>query len=403
MFSRLPHRALYASFDRYPCAKGASTHIGHFAQQLFSDFGGGILYALGDAELPAYQREPGPTGPIELVRFCESLPNFLDRALAFGEQLTALAHAHVSSLELVHFREPFSGQALLAVPGRRYAMVYEINGLPSIELPALYPSLLPQTLEKLRAAERRCFTEADVVVTPSHTLAENLRQLGVPATKLQVIANGAELPALVPARPPEASPSYLLYFGALQPWQGVDVLLRAMQRLLDLPLLQLVICSSSHQRYARPYLKLAERLGVADRLRIFYQLSQEQLLPWLCHATATVAPLTECARNLNQGCCPLKILESMAAGVPVVASDLPVVRELIPNDSYGVLVRPDRPAELARALRLLLESPDELPRLAARAQQRIAEGFTWEHSRKQLQRVYKQLRAQPRFLTEAKS
>jgi glycosyltransferase involved in cell wall biosynthesis len=65
-----------------------------------------------------------------------------------------------------------------------------------------------------------------------------------------------------------------------------------------------------------------------------------------------------------------------------------VVRELVTDGEHGRLVRPDRPAELARAIRILLEYPDAARTMGRRARQRIAEGFTWAHARARLATVY---------------
>ena len=157
---------------------------------------------------------------------------------------------------------------------------------------------------------------------------------------------------------------YLLYFGALQPWQGVDTALRAFSRLKDLEDLELVICSSTHPRRAKPYRKLAEKLEIEPRWH--FQLSEPELAPWREHATLSLAPLRDCARNAQQGCAPLKILESHASGTPVVASDLPATRELI-DASTGRLVAPDRPGELARAIRVLLDYPERIAELGRNA------------------------------------
>ena len=89
-----------------------------------------------------------------------------------------------------------------------------------------------------------------------------------------------------------------------------------------------------------------------------------------------------------QGCAPLKILESMAAGVPVVASDLPPARELITDRVNGRLVAPDRPGELARAVRVLLDQPEEVERLGEHAREHIATHLTWEASVHRLQNLY---------------
>ncbi len=404
----LPHRSLYAAFDRFPSSKGAATHIHRMAGTLFRQMKGGLLYVVGDEELPAYQRErlsgseageEGPAGStdgaeahpavdVEILRHVQS-GNFLERALGYGHHLRAVLETLGPSLLLCHFRDPWGGVPILSHPGRRYRTIYEINGLPSIELPSRYPALSRRTLQKIREMERLCWTAADLLVTPSPSMRDNLAALGVPAAKITVIPNGADLPPLVPPRPAQVPGRYLLYFGALQSWQGIDVLLRAFARLSDLTDLHLVICAAAPERQARGLRRLAERLGVAGRVIWQFRLSQAELFPFRSHAILSVAPLTECPRNLLQGCCPLKILESMAVGVPVVASDLPAVRDLITDGVEGRLVRPDRPAELARTLRVLLSYPELLPAMGQRARERITRDFTWAGATAQLAALYR--------------
>lgn len=389
-------RAFYGAFDRFPSRKGAAVHIDRFARALFDHCGGsGLLYVLGGDELPAYQRE----GAVEIVRFGRPVANFLERALSYRARLAALLEEAEAggALEICHFRDPWTGLPVLTRP-HGYACVYEVNGLPSIELPFTYPDLDSETLEKVRADERRCWSEADLVVVPAKTLRETLVRLGCPPEKIAIVPNGATVrEGPPPPRPTAAPPSYLLYFGALQRWQGVDVALRAFARLADFPDLHLVICASHLSRERHALERLARRLGVAERLCWFTALPEPELAGWRAHALATVAPLTECARNVLQGCAPLKVLESMAEGVPVVASDLASTREIVTDGVDGRLVQADRPAELARALRLLLEYPDERARLGAEARRTIARRFRWEDSVASLQRLYDGIRERKRM------
>jgi glycosyltransferase involved in cell wall biosynthesis len=367
----LRHRALYAAFDRFPSRKGSAVHIDRFARALFEQAGGGVLYVLGGNGLPAYQREDD----VEIVRYDRDAEHVLERAAGYGERLAALL-PRLPDLRLVHFRDPWSGIPLLDAE-RDYTTVYEVNGLPSIELPYLYPAMPPALLERIAELERRCLREADVVITPSRTIAA---RLGVPAT---VIPNGADIPP--PAARPELEHPYLLYFGALQPWQGVETALRAFARLQDVPDLQLVICASVHERRAKPYRKLAEKLDVAARTHWHFALPEPELARWREHALLSLAPLRDCSRNVEQGCAPLKIIESMASGTPVVASDLPAVRELLTDGETGRLVAPDRPGELARAIRVLLDFPDRRARLAANARAAVT---TWDESVARLRDLY---------------
>jgi glycosyltransferase involved in cell wall biosynthesis len=378
------HRALYASFDRVPSPKGAATHIERFAGALFRTFGGGLLHVLGGGDLAAHETE----GSLEVVRHPGREGNFLDRAESFGRSLARVLDDAGDALELCHFRDPWSGVPILSRP-HAYRTVYEINGLPSIELPGTYPLLSPRTLDKIRQAERFCWERADALVVPSRTIADNLVGMGADRRRIAVIPNGADPVVGQPSRPAEAPDSYFVYFGALQAWQGLDVLLQAFARLADLDT-RLVVCSSSPPRQEKRYRKLAARLGLEERVVWLHALGRSELGRWVAHAEASVAPLVECARNLDQGCCPLKILESFALGTPVVASDIPAVREIVVAGT-GRLVHPGRPAELARALRLVLEFPEASQAMARRGRLHLEENLTWERSEIALARLYRNL------------
>ena len=95
---------------------------------------------------------------------------------------------------------------------------------------------------------------------------------------------------------------------------------------------------------------------------------------------------------MEQGCAPLKVLESLAAGVPVVASDLPPVREIVTDGVEGRLVAPDRPAELARAIRLLLHVPGLREEMATAARRKAERELSWDRSVALLKEVYRSLR-----------
>jgi len=380
-------RALYAAFDRFPSRKGAAIHIDRFARTLFDELGSGCLFVLGAPDLPAHQVE----GNVDIVRFNDVVENFLERAMAFGARLARLLDDIAPSLEVAQFRDPWSGAPIALRPRRAYATIYEVNALPSIELPSLFPAVGASTLEKIRAIELACLRASDVVITPSQTTADFLTRLGI--ADVQVIPNGADLDAPQP-RPADAPDDYLLYFGSPQPWQGIETLLRAFARLADFESLRLVLCGSRDSRSWKPYDKLATKLGIDDRIVRRFALDESELAAWRQHAYLSVAPLTACDRNVVQGCAPLKIVESMASGVAVVASDVPPVRELVAHRQNGWLVHPDRPAELARALRILLEEPELVRRMGAAARRTIEQRFTWEQSTAALRRVVKEVYAQ---------
>lgn len=374
-------RALYAAFDRVPTAKGASIHIAHMARAMQQAFGETLLACVSGGVLPARERE----GTLEVRRLAAGHAHLVDRVAAWQAELGALVATHAETLETCHFRDPWSGLPILDARGG-FRTVFEVNGLPSIEMPERYPAISARTLEKIRAMELRCLHGAERILVPAQALALNLARLGVDAAKIAVVPNGADLPAPAP-RPAEAPPRYVLYFGALQAWQGVGVAIAAMARLVDTDL-ALVICSSHPPRVGHALKARAERLGIADRILWRHELPRDELAAWVRHAVATLAPIAETPRNLEQGCCPLKVLESMAAGTPVIASDLAPVRELVSHGEHGLLVRPGRPELLARAIRRLDDDPVLRERLGRAAEARVRSHYRWDEIESRVARWY---------------
>src|SRR5260370_41348857 len=114
----------------------------------------------------------------------------------------------------------------------------------------------------------------------------------------------------------------------------------------------LTILGGGRDRQRDALWSLAAKLGVGNRVTILPAVSQADLVDHLHRSHAVLALLALNDRNVEQGCCPLKILEAMAAGVPMIATDLPVVRELGP---HMLLVEPGSVDEAAQAILRLRE------------------------------------------------
>jgi glycosyltransferase involved in cell wall biosynthesis len=134
--------------------------------------------------------------------------------------------------------------------------------------------------------------------------------------------------------------------------------------------------------------KLARKLGIEDALEITEPVPHHAVAGIMHSAAVCVAPLALNDRNVVQGCCPIKVLEYMAAGKPIVAANLPVVRELVREDIDGLLFFPGDPADLARQVLGLLDDPAQAGRMGERAARRVRERFTWHASVKKLLGVY---------------
>ncbi|MEM8565771.1 MAG: glycosyltransferase [Bacteroidota bacterium] len=375
------YRSVYTAFDPYPSRKGSAIHIEKASQVLSRKFGRTLLLTLPRQIHSRVRR------PIKHLQFQLEEPNYLQRAEAYSHWVDEILD-NQHHLQVGHFRDIWGGQPILK--RSNLLSVFEVNGLPSIELPNRFTHVSHDTLQKITQLEDYCLQQCDVILCPSETIKTHLISRKVIKDKIHVLPNGATVPSAL-NRPSWAPEEYIVYFGALQPWQGVDVLLKAMQYLADKPNLKLVICSSHKEKFSRPYRKLVSRLDLEPQVIWKHKLNKQMLNKVLQHAVASIAPLTECSRNLEQGCSPLKIFESMAAKVPIVASDLPVVREILSSEIDAKLVRPDRPAELARAIRLLVDYPQLRKELATSAFHKLCEHYTWEKIDDKLSNFYDKL------------
>ncbi|WP_417763059.1 glycosyltransferase family 4 protein [Shewanella sp.] len=395
--------SLYAAFDRFPLPKGATTHIRQMASTLFNHCGDGLLYVAGDNGMPTIEHEQLSHAKVTMLRspIVNDSNNVLAKAMAYAEQLAQLLQQRGQQLQIAHFRDPWAGVPLVDYQRQQPALklVYEVNALPSIELPIHLP--LPQsTIATIKHWEQRCLDGADIIITPSKLTQAKLQQRT--DTPVHYLPNGADIISNEQqqrqlANQQSAQPR-LIYFGGAQRWQGLHTLLQAMVIINRQLSVELDLCLSLDNRQARQLKQQIRKLGLEQVVKVFYGLTQAELRPKIMQATASIAPLVACQRNMQQGCCPLKIIESMACGTAVIASDLPVVHELLQTPDHGLFVPPSRPSELARACIRLVTQPQIAQQMGLNGLAHIAQHFQWATINQQLRQHYQQLLLSPTSL-----
>lgn len=330
-------RVVLASFDRVPSAKGASQHILANAEILMAEHHVSLV-SLGAVQCHQVHRHL----PLQIQE-----TNWLRRALAFRAQLLDVFSTHV--FDAYHVRSPWEG---LAVPAGR-PLIYEVNGLPSIELPYHYEALhtQPAVIAQLRHLEDALIDRADVLITPSAVTRGYLLDRGADAKTIALVPNRpsfAPLDAPIPRRP---GPLRLCYIGTLTAWQGLPDLFRAL-RPIERPF-TLTIATAARKRERKLIERLARKAGVMTE--IVDAVPAQALGAFLQQHDIGLAPLTPCARNLMQGCMPIKLLDYMAAGLPILAPNMPVVTDVL-GANYPTYRRYSRRAATAMLDRLLSDA-----------------------------------------------
>jgi glycosyltransferase involved in cell wall biosynthesis len=383
-------RVLYSAFDIVPSPKGASTHIIHNLRGL-ADLGYEThLIVPGDGVLPLEDLLEGA----QVTRVPQDMSqNFLARAADFGRAVmrhVALAPRY----DVVHFRSVWCGLPLAQARHKHgYKTLFEVNGLPSVELKYHYPGIEPELLMKIKEQEIATLHLSDAIICPSRVTRDYIASLGLDPKRVTVIPNGVSpsdfSPSPLPAR--DGRIPTLLYIGTLADWQGLDVLIKALPKILEKHPAQLRIVGRGRSRQRKLLAKYIRKLGLVDNVIVQPAVPHHEVPALIAEADICVAPLGLNDRNVTQGACPIKVLEYMAAGRPLLASNMPIVRELVREDVDALLFSPNDPEDLARQALALLNDFDLSKRLAESAAERVLTKFTWHESQKKLGKVYEKL------------
>lgn len=198
----------------------------------------------------------------------------------------------------------------------------------------------------------------DRFLVPSDFMARSLIRFGVPRTSVRRIEFGLPDEHAAPPRTLPAKARKFGYLGTLAPHKGVHLLIDAFRDLPSDVSLDIYGDPAVQPAYAKGLRSQASHPGIAFR----GALAPRDVPARLRELDALVVP------SLWDENAPLVILEAFAAGLPVVASERGGIPELIGSEAgaRGLLFEPDRPGELASALRRLVEEEGLLGALAAR-------------------------------------
>lgn len=202
------------------------------------------------------------------------------------------------------------------------------------------------------------------------------------AARIDIVPNGADIDVFASAEPAELPPGRrLLFVGRLEPRKGFPVAVEAFAQLASrYPDLQLVVVGDGDDRTA------VNALPTSLRARVLMQgrVSDEMLPRFHRAADVFISPAT------GQESFGIVLVEAMAAGLPLVASDIPGYREVARHDCEGVLVAPSNATALASGIARVLDDRAFASRLGKAGSER-ANAFTWDKIIDRLEVIYEDL------------
>jgi glycosyltransferase involved in cell wall biosynthesis len=301
-------------------------------------------------------------------------------ALRAGSSRPDVVHAHDAAMLL---------PGLLAARRQGARLVYD-----SHELATGVPYRNRSWAALVKAAERLAVPRADATIAVSEGIAARLREDYRLPRSPTVVRNLPDLPLPGATRTADlrrelgvGDAPLLLHQGAVSAGRGCETLVRALQRLPTAHLLFL----GAEGAYAERLRRLASESGPADRVHFRAPAPPSELLSLTAQADVGVSLLEDNCEN-HRLALPNKLFEYIAAGLPVVVSDLPEAGRLVRERGIGWCADAADPANVAAALgTALAEENDEGLRRRLRA---AAAELTWAREKQRLLELYERLAAE---------
>lgn len=227
-------------------------------------------------------------------------------------------------------------------------------------------------VRRLMALEAFVYQNADGIITLTSKLKELIQERFPHSRRISAIPDGVDL-TRYPFQPlPPQGEKLVLYIGSLHPWKGIEGLIKAMTYL---PEVKLRIVGGKPGRI-KELKALALSEGVFNRVEFTGYVAPRDRFEHFAQASVFALPFSK-ASIASAFTSPLKLFEYMASGRPIVASDLPSLREVLIDGENALLVQPEDPRALAAGIQRVLEDQALAEKLVAQARKDV-EQYTWE-------------------------
>lgn len=180
----------------------------------------------------------------------------------------------------------------------------------------------------------------------------------------------------------------IVYLGAMSPTRGLVEVIEAFSLVAkERPSWELCLVGSCRPQSFEQELKdLAARCGVAANVKFIAWVPYEE--KERLSSQASMGVITYLPYSNNTSCLPNKLFDYMLVGLPVIASDFPLYRQIVEPNRCGILVDPSKPDQIARAMEYLIERPQEAREMGERGRKAVLEEYNWEKESERLLQIY---------------
>lgn len=233
---------------------------------------------------------------------------------------------------------------------------------------------------------RSQFSMADAVIAVTPQLAAWVRN-EAGHSRVYVVPNGANTELFRPDA--EVDPAlqvppypYVIFFGALAPWQGMEIMFKALDHPAWPGSVRLVVVGEGVERAS-----VEEVASQTERLVYLGPQPYSRMPGLIANAIAGLSPQSNKSHRASTGLFPLKLFETLACGVPVIVTDFPAMSDFVREYQCGIVIPQDDPASLAQAVAYLYEHPAERKAMGLRGREVVERDHSWDQRAALTERV----------------
>ena len=298
-------------------------------------------------------------------------------------------------MKKLHNKEKFDiihGHSGYPVLGLVTGICGKILNVPSIH--TLYCSIQTPSIHKILLS-RFYFLLINRIISLSKNTEYSLRRVGIPKEKIKIVPPAIDVDSFNPSVSIikedfdfKSDCLLLLYVGDLTKTRGLHVLIEALRIVMtQFPSTKLLMAVNMPlEKYKKEKLEIKEKIssfGLNDNV---IPLGIVNNMPQIMAASDIfIAPYLSIESIADY---PLSLLEAMACGKPVIATNVGGIHEIIAHQKNGLLIRPNDPVELANAIFYLLNNKEEAIKMGLEGAKLVSEKFKTEVVVDELKRIY---------------
>jgi len=289
--------------------------------------------------------------------------------------------------DVVHFTDPFGGLVACNLKDDYgFYTIYDVYSLSSWDLK--FSSVSQSLYNQVKEEESTCLNKVDRIFVPSATMLEYFSNKGL-GDKTRFIPGVVRLHKKLEKIQEETF--NILYMGSFSGWEDIDTFFNAIKRLKRQKKIQVIVVGFTQPERLGEIVSRLQKLGIDDVFRFEGPRYGSELEDIFKRTDVGVVPLNDSKRNIIGGVIPLKMLDIMSAGIPVVTTLTPAIESAFKNGEELLLYNAGDSNTLFAQILAIAEHQELKEMVGENGRRKIEMEFSGEPWRKRILVYYSEL------------